>query len=144
MPYKTNEEKLRNAARYRALPENRDRQKAYLRNLYYSNKETVLADRRAFYAENRNRILVERRDKKYDLAPGQYDALMVKQGNRCPVCDGAFTGVGKAAYAPALDHCHDTNKVRGILHNLCNRGLGMLKDSAVLCEQAAKYLRDNG
>lgn len=40
----------------------------------------------------------------------------------------------------AVDHCHSTNKVRGILCMNCNQGLGKFKDDPELLEFARIYL----
>lgn len=39
-----------------------------------------------------------------------------------------------------VDHCHKTNKIRGLLCNHCNRGLGHFKDDPELLEFAKIYL----
>ena len=40
----------------------------------------------------------------------------------------------------AVDHCHSTNKIRGILCMNCNQGLGKFKDDPELLEFARIYL----
>jgi|ERR1039457_468316 hypothetical protein len=41
-----------------------------------------------------------------------------------------------------LDHCHKTGKIRRILCQKCNQGLGLFRDSPELLEKAAIYLRE--
>lgn len=40
-----------------------------------------------------------------------------------------------------IDHCHTTNKVRGVLCDLCNKGLGQFKDNIESLTKAIEYLR---
>lgn len=42
-----------------------------------------------------------------------------------------------------VDHCHNTNKVRGMLCGSCNLGLGKFKDDPQLLEFARIYLLAN-
>lgn len=39
-----------------------------------------------------------------------------------------------------IDHDHKTNKIRGLLCNHCNRGLGHFRDDPMLLEFAAMYI----
>jgi len=41
----------------------------------------------------------------------------------------------------AVDHNHKTNKIRGLLCNKCNRGIGLLCDDPTLLQSAIDYLR---
>jgi hypothetical protein len=40
-----------------------------------------------------------------------------------------------------VDHCHRTGKIRGLLCNSCNQGLGLFKDDEKIMKQAADYLK---
>lgn len=76
--------------------------------------------------------------KKYGLTLESYDALLDTQGGLCGIC-GTDKPTGRWKVF-AVDHCHVTGKVRGLLCNECNRGMGLLKDSASLLRKAAEYL----
>jgi hypothetical protein len=65
-------------------------------------------------------------------------AALVKQDNRCAICDEVFTDNLPAR----CDHEHVTPpKPRGLLCNRCNVGIGMLLESPERCEAASRYLR---
>jgi hypothetical protein len=79
---------------------------------------------------------------KYHYAKGasntatyQVDAMLESQGGKCAIC-GATEGYN----FPAVDHCHSTGKIRGILCDRCNRGLGFFKDNVAILRAAADYL----
>lgn len=40
-----------------------------------------------------------------------------------------------------LDHCHSTGKIRGMLCNSCNTGLGMFQDDTQRLTNAVEYLK---
>ena len=44
---------------------------------------------------------------------------------------------------PNIDHCHKTNKIRGLLCHHCNIGLGNFNDNVVNLQLAIKYLEKN-
>lgn len=50
------------------------------------------------------------------VAPAR-DALLKKQGRRCPLCDGVMGGKGKQ---PVLDHDHNTGFIRDVICRNCN------------------------
>jgi len=75
---------------------------------------------------------------KYDLLPGEYDAMLASQGGGCAICESRFNVNGKPF---VVDHCHKTNRVRGLLCTTCNTGIGHLRDSEFLLARAIEYLR---
>lgn len=74
----------------------------------------------------------------YGITQDDYDRMLEAQGGRCAICKTA-TPTGKWKVF-AVDHCHTTGKIRGLLCNECNRGMGLLRDSAELLRKAADYL----
>ena len=43
-----------------------------------------------------------------------------------------------------IDHCHETGKIRGLLCDNCNKGIGNLQDDIEILNNAIKYLRQYG
>jgi hypothetical protein len=62
-----------------------------------------------------------------------YARLVLAQNGCCAIC--------KLGLSLSIDHCHLTNKVRGLLCRNCNTALGMLKDSPELLQSAIEYLK---
>jgi len=89
----------------------------------------------------RDKINARRRDINYDLAPGEYDKMFSEQNGVCMICLQPETVLkhGKVA-ALAVDHCHDTGKVRGLLCNNCNTALGKLKHNLIIVGRVRAYL----
>lgn len=76
--------------------------------------------------------------REYGITNEQYDAMFEDQQGRCAIC-GTDKPTGKWKCF-AVDHNHETGAVRALLCNECNRGIGLLKDSAELLRKAAEYL----
>lgn len=77
--------------------------------------------------------------KKHGITIEEYDALLVGAGGQCAICKGN-RGNRKTLH---LDHCHKTNKVRGVLCSLCNMALGSMDDNIEFLEAAIAYLEEN-
>lgn len=74
----------------------------------------------------------------------KYELLILTQENKCAICNKEET---KKSRTPgkicrlAIDHNHDTLKIRGLLCHECNTGLGKFKDSKDLLLKAIEYLK---
>lgn len=78
--------------------------------------------------------------RKYGITPADYDTLLQKQNGLCAICGKTNS---KAKWHPlAVDHCHETGKIRGLLCHNCNHGLGCFQDNAVLLTKALDYLKE--
>lgn len=106
----------------RRKPQVAQRQKTY----YETHKEQYAA------AQHRRRL-----KQRYDLSPEDYDAMLEEQGGVCKAC-GRPCPTGNRL---AVDHCHKTGKIGGLLCVNCNKAAGHLYDDPELCLALAAYLR---
>lgn len=71
-----------------------------------------------------------------------YQTLVKMQNNLCAICNKPETDTRHGRIKRlAVDHCHTTLVVRGLLCANCNRAIGLLKDSEKLLSNAINYLR---
>lgn len=91
-----------------------------------------------------NQYIYQRRTvlkRKYNISMEDYDRMLDAQGHKCALCGKGNYTEGKVL---AVDHCHKTGDVRGLLCGPCNQAIGMLQDSPALILKAAKYVLDGG
>lgn len=69
-----------------------------------------------------------------------YEELLLKQDGCCKICRTHHTKFSKRL---AVDHDHNTGKIRGLLCMYCNTGLGKFKDSTSLLTEAINYLKEH-
>ena len=70
---------------------------------------------------------------KYGLSKEQYEAMMSAHNGQCDICK-------QPSEVLHIDHCHATGKVRGLLCQYCNKGLGLFRDSIDSLLNAIQYL----
>ena len=82
--------------------------------------------------------------KAYGISLQDYNELLTKQNGKCSICGVDNNGYyRKKLRAFAVDHCHTTSKIRGLLCSDCNTGIGLLKDNIDLLNNAIKYLNNS-
>lgn len=77
------------------------------------------------------------RARRYGLAVGQYEQMLTEQGSVCLICRRPCPRGGELS----VDHDHATGRVRGLLCQNCNSGLGMFQDDPALLGAAIDYLK---
>ena len=110
-----------------------------------NNREAVNEKYRNWNLKNKERLLLLKRlskvKKLYGLTKEQYFTLIEKYNNKCAICgEQEETTLKGTLWNLSIDHCHTTNKVRGLLCHDCNVILGKLKDSVDMCKSIIKYL----
>ena len=69
----------------------------------------------------------------YGITLEDYDKMYNSQQGKCAICKDTYEIL-------CIDHDHTTNKIRGLLCDKCNRGIGYLKESKEIFINAIKYL----
>jgi len=77
---------------------------------------------------------------RFGLSPSDYDFLLKLQGYNCAICHKPLK---LKQYKFAVDHCHDSDDVRGILCVRCNTALGSFDDDPDMLLRAAEYLNNS-
>ena len=79
--------------------------------------------------------------KNYGVSLAWFNAQLEKQNGVCMICEEPETLVIKGKkMSLAVDHCHDSQEVRGLLCSKCNRGIGLLRHDRRLLKNAVEYL----
>lgn len=167
MHYAAHKEEInvRKRARY---AENRERERARSLNYYIQNREengipdTSEYDK-SYHAANEKRIRARKKaartrenqgermrrlermrecqyKKNYNITLADYDQMFAQQRGRCKIC----AKKEKRGRRLSVDHNHQTGRVRGLLCNRCNTGLGKFCDNSEILVKAAEYLMEYG
>ena len=111
----------------------------YNRQWHLKNKEKVSARHKARHQSNPD--LARARDYKrhYGITIADYDIMFLEQDGVCKICSKA----DPINQHLAVDHCHTTGKVRGLLCTPCNKALGLFEDKQDLLLNAISYLKSS-
>lgn len=91
-----------------------------------------------------NAVARKRRERKHEIkvSPTIYKELVATFGNVCQICSAEPkpSASGRGNGRLAVDHCHQTGAIRGLLCHRCNTALGLFNDDPGRLEQAVTYL----
>lgn len=82
-------------------------------------------------------------EKKYGITVDDYHRMYEKQLGLCAICLTPERDAHVTYKYFIVDHDHETGKVRSLLCDKCNKGLGQFDDDANRLEAAALYLRSH-
>ena len=107
---------------------------------YWKNRERICRKSREANSKplNKYKRYVFERLKLYGLTEQDMRDMMDNQRGCCAICKNSLDSGKKQI--PQVDHCHRTGKVRGLLCDICNVGLGHFKDNPLLLEEAKQYV----
>ena len=72
-----------------------------------------------------------------------FKKMLIRQNYVCEICKNPQRKIYKRTgvnYELVVDHCHENNRVRGLLCDHCNVGLGRFKDKISYIKSALEYL----
>lgn len=145
MPEDREKQRLR-VAKWRAR--NPEKVKEISKRFYQKKKaespETIHEYQKSYRERNRQILCDKERERRFGITQHEYAELFRSQNGVCAICASPETATrnGKIK-ALAVDHCHKTGKVRGLLCSDCNTGIGKLKDSREILISAVRYLDGN-
>ena len=152
---KRNPEKLRRQQkRYRAT--HSEHLSEYQKKWDAEHQEKIRARKREYYAKNAERIkavngayyhahaeAAKARTRKRQLArlgltPEAYELLVSQQSGLCGICGRM------PAIRLRVDHEHSSGRIRGLLCNACNTGIGLLREDPEILLAAIAWIRSAG
>ena len=79
----------------------------------------------------------------YNISEEDYEAMASVQEGMCAICDGEDERkrADGTPYPLSVDHDHSDGRVRGLLCNRCNAGLGMFREDIDALQRAIEYLK---
>ncbi len=81
--------------------------------------------------------------RRFGLTPDDYQAMMSAHNGVCAICakpETAFDPKAGTRKSLAIDHCHASGKIRGLLCWRCNGTLGKIEDDISLLKAMIAYL----
>ena len=101
--------------------------------IYRSENKHVSRD---YYLKNKERLKNLSIIKKYGISLEDKQKMLEEQNFKCMI-----SGTRISFDDCHIDHCHETNKVRGLLCYNCNTGLGKFRDNPKILIEAANYIK---
>ena len=89
--------------------------------------------------DNPEKIKNNELQRRFGITLEDYNKMLEDQNGCCKICNVHHT---EEKQALSVDHCHTTQKIRGLLCNTCNRAIGLLKDNTETLQKAIEYLNN--
>lgn len=129
--YKNNKEKIDTKNR-EYYEQHKEEISNYKKNWHIKNRDTILKKQKEAY----DPIAIRKYHLKsnYGITEEEYALMLENQDRRCAICHK------KTSKRLHVDHDHKTGKIRGLLCQKCNHGLGQFNDDTDLLHRASEYL----
>ncbi len=106
----------------------------YDKKRYLKFRKELLAKRKEYRYKHPKKVRNTKLKTKYGITLKDYYKLKRNQSNKCVICRQRKKKL-------VVDHCHKTNKVRGLLCVKCNTYLGYIQEDISTLKSAIKYLQ---
>lgn len=144
--YLVNREDILNKARNRSKT-NKAKKKEYNIEYRIKNREKLLLKDKEKYIKNKDKNKDRLLRKCFGISLDDYLLMFNNQNGLCKICNKPETAKqvnSEAVRMLAVDHDHDTGKIRSLLCSRCNLALGQFNDDIVILESAIEYLKYHG
>ena len=115
--------------------ENPERHREYTRKYRETHPEQEKARSRACHKRHYQQWRAQTRKKLYGITDEEYYSILLSRGGVCAIC-----GSTQNNRSLAVDHDHETKRVRGLLCTRCNTTLGQFNDDPKMFQAAIDYL----
>jgi len=118
-------------------PALREKAKGYYYRDHEQSKARLRERNKAAYQRDPEPFRASRLKYVFGITKWQYEEMFRQQEGKCAICKKDSSEETKRL---AVDHCHKTGFVRGLLCSRCNTGIGQLRDDPDLLVEAACYI----
>jgi len=101
------------------------------------NSSKVNSAGRRYYQKNKDKDKNSKLKIKYGITLEQYEVMLEQQKGCCKICK---TPQNELKRNLAVDHCHNTGQIRGLLCHKCNTLIGSAKESKEILLKVIEYL----
>lgn len=118
---------------------NKERVREYRAKYYQAHKVQGQTYAKRYRENNESKSEMEHKytlRKKHNMTPEDYEALLQQQSGVCAICGEANLNGRRLA----VDHDHETGKIRGLLCVTCNVALNKLDQNRDWAKKAIEYL----
>jgi len=117
-----------------------------IRKLAKTYTKTHKKERKDYREKNKKKNKDRELQLKYKITLKEYQLLSKNQKNRCSICGNKETAIEPRTNkirGLAVDHNHETGKVRGLLCGKCNRGIGFFQENINFLQKTIDYLKND-
>lgn len=125
---------------YHKNPERREKLNLKLFQWREKNRNSYNKYTRKYRRVNKEKTKNTDLKKNYGITLEIYNKMLKEQNYCCKICN---KNEKEFKLKLCVDHCHKTEKIRGLLCNKCNFGISYFSDNIEIINKAIEYLRIN-